>query len=196
MPSGKGGASHAWSPGSFAWLSTYFGLNLALTIYNKLVLAGGFPFPYALTAIHCMFGTAGCSFCLQRGMFMTARLSSTEHIIIFWFSWLYTVNIIVSNVSLYSSVSDTANAIESSLLFHSIKSFGRRVLFSSLPYQFSSIQSHIPCKPICLWPWYPIFCIVLINSRLFWGWPWLRPEITTLPFLASFSRSSARSLQL
>jgi len=129
MPSGKGKASHAWSTGSFAWLSTYFRLNLALTIYNKLVLAREFPFLYALTAIHCICGTAGCSFYLQRGMFMTAKLSSMEHIIIFWFSWLYTVNIIVSYVSLYSSVSDTANAIESSLLFRSIKSFSQRILF-------------------------------------------------------------------
>ena len=159
MPSGKGEVSHSWSRSSFAWLLIYFGLNLALTIFNKLVLAGGFPFPYTLTAIHCLFGTAGSSFCLQRGSFTPAKLSSAENIIIFWFSWLYTVNIIVSNVSLCSSVSDTANSIEASSLFPSIKSSGRRLLFSSLSYQSSSIQSRTPREPICLWPWYPSFGI-------------------------------------
>jgi hypothetical protein len=85
---------------SLGWLSIYFGLNLALTIYNKLVLAGGFPFPYTLTAIHCLFGTAGSYFCLQSGGFVQAKLSFEETLLIFLFSLLYAVNIIVSNVSL------------------------------------------------------------------------------------------------
>jgi hypothetical protein len=85
---------------SFAWLSGYFVSSLALTIYNKLVLAGDFPFPYALTAVHCLFGTLGSWICLQRGLFSQARLSRRETGLVILFSGLYTINIIVSNVSL------------------------------------------------------------------------------------------------
>ena len=88
---------------SFAWLTTYFVLNLALTIYNKLVLAGNFPFPYTLTAIHCLFGTLGSHICLKQGIFKRARLTSRDTALVTLFSVLYTVNIIVSNLSLYVS---------------------------------------------------------------------------------------------
>jgi hypothetical protein len=118
-----------WPATSFAWLSIYFGLNLVLTIYNKLVLVGGFPFPYTLTAIHCLFGTAGSYVCLQRGVFVQAKLSSEETLVIFLFSWLYAVNIIVSNVSLYAGLEEVVNVVDTLLPCHSIKSFGRRLRF-------------------------------------------------------------------
>jgi hypothetical protein len=87
---------------SFTWLTAYFVCNLALTIYNKLVLAGDFPFPYTLTAIHCFFGTVGSLVCLKRGVFTQIRLTQSETAIVVLFSVLYTINIIVSNVSLFS----------------------------------------------------------------------------------------------
>jgi hypothetical protein len=114
---------------SFGWLSIYFGLNLVLTIYNKLVLVGGFPFPYTLTAIHCLFATAGSCVCLQRGVFVQAKLSSEETLLIFLFSWLYAVNIIVSNVSLYTGLLEAVNVLDTLLLCHSIKLSGRRLRF-------------------------------------------------------------------
>jgi hypothetical protein len=86
---------------SMTWLFAYFASNLALTIYNKLVLAGNFPFPYTLTAVHCLFGTLGSTFFLKRRAFAQARLSMKETILVVLFSALYTINIIVSNVSLY-----------------------------------------------------------------------------------------------
>src|SRR5204863_8756315 len=89
------------SPNSFIWLLAYFGFNLALTIYNKVVLAGNFPFPYTLTAVHCFSGAVGSSLCLERGIFNQARLTKRENVIVILFSMLYTINIIVSNVSLY-----------------------------------------------------------------------------------------------
>lgn len=135
LSNGKGGASCPGPMTSFAWLLMYFGLNLALTIFNKLVLAGGFPFPYTLTAIHCLFGTAGSTFCLQNGMFVQAKLSSKENFLVFLFSWLYTVNIIVSNVSLYIRLLNTTNLLDTSLLSRSIKSFGRQPLSLSLWHQ-------------------------------------------------------------
>src|SRR5271154_7200857 len=87
--------------GPISWLLAYFACNLVLTIYNKLVLAGDFPFPYTLTAIHCLFATIGSWACLRSGGFSQARLSQRESIIIFLFSAIFTVNILVSNVSLY-----------------------------------------------------------------------------------------------
>lgn len=89
--------------GSSSWLLAYFACNLLLTIYNKLVLAGDFPFPYTLTAIHCLFATIGSWACLRSGGFTQARLSRRESIIIGLFSAIFTVNILVSNVSLYLS---------------------------------------------------------------------------------------------
>ncbi|KAJ7723821.1 hypothetical protein B0H14DRAFT_3118363 [Mycena olivaceomarginata] len=59
----------------------YFCFNLSLTLYNKGVLVS-FPFPYTLSALHALFGTLGGALLAQRG------------------SWLYAINIVVSNVSL------------------------------------------------------------------------------------------------
>jgi hypothetical protein len=96
-----------------AWLGLYFVLNLTLTLYNKSVLMH-FPFPYTLTAIHALCGTIG-TFVLLRlestengtrsGSRLVApnlmpNLSGKELIVLFLFSILYTVNIIVSNASL------------------------------------------------------------------------------------------------
>ncbi|KAF8186359.1 triose-phosphate transporter family-domain-containing protein [Pholiota molesta] len=96
-----------------AWLGLYFVLNLTLTLYNKSVLIH-FPFPYTLTAIHALCGTIG-TFVLLRlestengtrpGSRLMApnpmpNLSGKELIVLFLFSILYTVNIIVSNASL------------------------------------------------------------------------------------------------
>lgn len=85
---------------SFLWLIAYFVCNLVLTIYNKVVLAGDFPYPYTLTAIHCLFGTAGSLVCLKRGLFKPERLTQMETGIVVLFSGLYTINIIISNLSL------------------------------------------------------------------------------------------------
>ena len=93
----------SFAVGPLSWLLAYFACNLLLTIYNKLVLAGDFPFPYTLTAIHCLFATIGSWGCLWSGGFTQARLSRRESIIIVLFSAIFTVNILVSNVSLYLS---------------------------------------------------------------------------------------------
>jgi hypothetical protein len=85
---------------SYAWLFAYFFFNLALTIYNKFVLAGNFPFPYTLTAVHALSGSIGSYICWKRGVFTLATLSTRETVQIILFSGLYTINIVVSNVSL------------------------------------------------------------------------------------------------
>jgi hypothetical protein len=86
---------------SYAWLFVYFFFNLALTIYNKFVLAGDFPFPYTLTAVHALSGSIGSFICWKKGLFTTVTLTTRETVQIILFSGLYTINIVVSNVSLY-----------------------------------------------------------------------------------------------
>jgi drug/metabolite transporter (DMT)-like permease len=83
----------------YAWLTMYFGLNLALTLYNKAVM-GKFPFPYLLTGIHALCGSIGCLIFYSQGAFTLTRLSNREHFVLLLFSTLYTINIAISNVSL------------------------------------------------------------------------------------------------
>ena len=83
-----------------ACLAGYFMLNLCLTIYNKAVL-GKFPYPWLITTLHTSFGAAGCSILLARGYFKLSRLTMRSHAILVAFSFLYTINIAISNVSLY-----------------------------------------------------------------------------------------------
>ena len=124
------------------WLALYFTTNLSLTLYNKSVL-NSFPFPYTLTALHALCGTIGTSilFRLNPGhvksgarSFTSAsppheaapNLSGGQLVVLFLFSILYTVNIVVSNASLRlvtvpvstlvisHSLNGPTNAIESS----------------------------------------------------------------------------------
>ncbi|KAF8246857.1 TPT-domain-containing protein [Wilcoxina mikolae CBS 423.85] len=83
----------------YAWLTLYFSLNLALTLYNKAVMMK-FPFPYLLTGIHAFCGTMGCMFFYYQGAFTLTRLSDRENLTLLLFSTLYTINIAISNVSL------------------------------------------------------------------------------------------------
>ncbi|KAF8895889.1 triose-phosphate transporter family-domain-containing protein [Gymnopilus junonius] len=98
------------------WLALYFVMNLSLTLYNKSVLLR-FPFPYTLTALHALCGTIGTSilFRLNPGYanpgartltsasplnLATPNLNGKQLVVLFLFSILYTVNIVVSNASL------------------------------------------------------------------------------------------------
>lgn len=99
----------------FAHLACYFALNLALTLYNKAIL-GGFRFPWLVTAVHCSTVSIGCVALLCGGAFSLTRLTAREHLVLVAFSFLYTLNIAVSNVSLYVSAS-TFCAILADLIF-------------------------------------------------------------------------------
>lgn len=95
------------------WLVLYFFFNLSLTLYNKSVLIH-FPFPYTLTAIHAFCGTIGTWILLRyqsggwkavlglsnRKRQSLPKLSNKESFVLFLFSFLYTINIVVSNASL------------------------------------------------------------------------------------------------
>ncbi|KAF9485630.1 TPT-domain-containing protein [Pholiota conissans] len=106
--------THAVPDSPQAWIGLYFVLNLTLTLYNKSVLIH-FPFPYTLTAIHALCGTIGTFVLLRLESNESGarpgysrllppthmpNLNGKELIVVFLFSILYTVNIIVSNASL------------------------------------------------------------------------------------------------
>ncbi|KAJ3143770.1 UAA transporter, partial [Irineochytrium annulatum] len=81
----------------------YFLLNLSITLYNKIILKlFHFQFPWLLTAIHATISCIGATI-LVHGLRVVpaARIAKRRDVmIIFLFSFLYTVNIAVSNVSL------------------------------------------------------------------------------------------------
>ncbi|KAG6847423.1 hypothetical protein H0H93_008209 [Arthromyces matolae] len=81
------------------YLSLYFTLNLALTLYNKSLLLS-FPFPYTLSSIHALCGTIGSLILVRIDSTPVPRLNAHQKLILLAFSGLYTINIIVSNVSL------------------------------------------------------------------------------------------------
>ncbi|KAF8065238.1 triose-phosphate transporter family-domain-containing protein [Lyophyllum atratum] len=81
------------------YLALYFTLNLSLTLYNKSLLIN-FPFPYTLSALHALCGSIGSLILVRNGSIPVPRLNTHETLILLAFSGLYTINIIVSNVSL------------------------------------------------------------------------------------------------
>jgi hypothetical protein len=81
------------------WLILYFILNLALTLYNKVLLVS-FPYPYTLTAVHALFGLAGGTCLRLRNVYQPKSLWGSDYVVLVAFSILYSVNIAVSNASL------------------------------------------------------------------------------------------------
>jgi hypothetical protein len=153
---------------TFSWLLAYFFFNLALTIYNKLVLAGNFPFPYTLTAVHALSGTIGSWICLKQGVFTAARLTRRETIQIVLFSGLYTINIIVSNVSLYAFFA-TKLTVDTLSQYPSIKLCVQQHPYSSLPYPCTFSRNPTHHKHTSLSSQF-----VLLKSSLMTGYHWRR----------------------
>ncbi|KXS99287.1 hypothetical protein AC578_6209 [Pseudocercospora eumusae] len=81
------------------FLAAYFFLNLFLTLSNKSVL-GTARFPWLLTAVHCSATSIGCFAMLGMGALTLTPLGLRENLTLFAFSFLFTVNIAISNVSL------------------------------------------------------------------------------------------------
>ncbi|CAK7262701.1 hypothetical protein SEPCBS57363_000177 [Sporothrix epigloea] len=80
-------------------LGFYFLCNVALTIYNKLIL-GKFPHPWLLTALHTGSASIGCYILRMRGTVPRTKLKWDEEMKLVAFSVLFTINIAISNVSL------------------------------------------------------------------------------------------------
>lgn len=85
--------------GPAIYLFLYFGFNLGLTLYNKSLLVH-FPFPYTISATHALCGSIGSTVLIRAGSSPPPRLNLRESLILLAFSVLYTVNIIISNLSL------------------------------------------------------------------------------------------------
>ncbi|KAF9542918.1 UAA transporter [Mortierella hygrophila] len=87
---------------SYSWLAAYFMLNLSLTIYNKAILSTfKFGFPWTLTGIHTLCSGVGAYIMGRLGYFTPATLGENENMVMLMFSFLYTMNIAISNVSLH-----------------------------------------------------------------------------------------------
>ncbi|KIP09945.1 hypothetical protein PHLGIDRAFT_66705 [Phlebiopsis gigantea 11061_1 CR5-6] len=83
-----------------SWLSLYFTFNLLLTLSNKSVLTS-FPFPYTLTAVHALCSTIGGLVMRSKGLYTVKQLDLRGELVLVAFSFLYSVNVAVSNVSLH-----------------------------------------------------------------------------------------------
>lgn len=83
----------------YLYLALYFALNLTLTLYNKAVL-GKFAFPWLLTTLHTASASLGCYILMLRGHFKMSKLTTRENLVLISFSFLFTINIAISNVSL------------------------------------------------------------------------------------------------
>ena len=59
-----------------------------------------FPFPWLLTALHAGCSSIGCLIMLKAGFFSATKLTSRESLALVAFSFLFTINIAISNVSL------------------------------------------------------------------------------------------------
>lgn len=81
------------------WLVSYFILNLVLTLYNKVLLVS-FPYPYTLTATHALFGLVGGTCLRLRAVYRPKSLWGSDYILLVAFSFLYSINIAISNASL------------------------------------------------------------------------------------------------
>jgi hypothetical protein len=80
------------------WVLLWFSLNFSLTLSNKLVL-NKFPFPYSITALHALAGCIG-TWLIVRHESRLPTMSRGQIVVLLSFSVLYTLNIVVSNVSL------------------------------------------------------------------------------------------------
>jgi len=57
-------------------------------------------FPWLLTTLHTSCAFLGCYILLRRGHFKITRLTTSENLLMIAFSFLFTINIAISNVSL------------------------------------------------------------------------------------------------
>jgi len=83
----------------FKYLAVYFVCNVSLMLYNKAIL-GKFEYPWLLTALHAGSSLLGCSLLFLRGRLSLTKLSLRDNLILILFSFLFTINIAISNVSL------------------------------------------------------------------------------------------------
>lgn len=82
------------------WLTAYFAASVSLTISNKYLLRGWFPFPWILTTVQLSFALLGTQLSARLGLYRVARLSAQRELIIYSTATLFSCEILLSNVSL------------------------------------------------------------------------------------------------
>ncbi|KAF2223984.1 triose-phosphate transporter family-domain-containing protein [Elsinoe ampelina] len=80
-------------------LAVYLGLNMTLTLHSKAILQQ-IPCPWLLTTLHTTFSSIGCSLVFFGTRSTLTRLSSRDVTTLVAFSFLFTINIAISVVSL------------------------------------------------------------------------------------------------
>lgn len=98
-----------------AFLVVYLGLNMALTLHSKMILddvsashrmkspptdTRQIHCPWSLTTLHATFSSVGCSILYMTGYLKLTKLSLRENLVLVAFSFLFTINIAISVVSL------------------------------------------------------------------------------------------------
>ncbi|KAK3113328.1 hypothetical protein LTR53_005908 [Teratosphaeriaceae sp. CCFEE 6253] len=81
------------------YLGAYFLLNLTLTVSNKAIMTN-VRFPWLLTTMHASATSLGCFALMGLGYLEVKRLTTRETLVLTAFSFLFTLNIAISNVSL------------------------------------------------------------------------------------------------
>jgi hypothetical protein len=181
---------------------------VSLTIYNKAVLGkvGSSPFfyfqsllkfeedttdtkqfayPWLLTTLHALSASSGCYILLLRGTFHLTKLSYQENPILALFSFLFTINIAISNVSLYVVLSlrpFPSAPFCSNLIAGEDQWYPCLSIKSSAPRNQSSPYSSTGSGIIALTPARP----TSLSSPSFSGWDWrLMGIITSLSLVFS-----------
>jgi len=81
------------------FLAVYFLLNLTLTVSNKAIMTN-VRFPWLLTTLHASATSIGCFGLMGAGYLKVKSLTTRESLVLTAFSFLFTLNIAISNVSL------------------------------------------------------------------------------------------------
>ncbi|KAF9573444.1 UAA transporter [Mortierella alpina] len=127
---------------SYTWLAMYFCLNLTLTIYNKAILSTfNFKYPWTLTGIHTLCSGIGAYVMSRMGYFVPAQLGEQENMVMLMFSFLYTLNIAISNVSL-SEVSVAFHQVVRAMT--PVFTIAISILFLSKRYSINTYLSLLP----------------------------------------------------
>lgn len=86
---------------AYFYLTTWFLLNIVITLYSKAVFSlYAFPCPLLLTTVHMICTAIGVFLCQAWNIFQPAQPTWTIAKTMLWFSVIFTVNIWLSNASL------------------------------------------------------------------------------------------------
>lgn len=139
---------------TFALVSSYFLLNLALTFYNKYIMID-FPFPYFITALHAGSGTIGCLFLRGIGVQFGGRkrVSKEEEL---EHGWQISKNEKFPSVSLSNTTQTQFNLTRILIILFYSTLYAANIAISNASLRLVSVPFHQIIRSTC-----PIFTLVL-----------------------------------